>query len=149
MNMRTQNREQDIKYFNSFLKNELAAVETYGQCIEKVDDEKIAARLTDLQQSHQKRAQLLSQKIIELGGEPEQSSGVWGSFSKMFEGGAKLFGDSSAISALEQGENRGQEDYQEKVSNLSPEARSFIGAAILPEHLHSHDMLNRVQAMVH
>lgn len=143
----TQNREQDIKYLNSFLRNELAAVETYGQCIDKVDDEKIAARLADLQDSHQKRASLLSQKILELGGEPDEGPGLWGNFSKMIEGGAKLFGERSAISALEQGEDRGRENYQEKIDKLSPDARSFIGAAILPEHLHSHDMLNRVQAM--
>ncbi len=149
MTMHTQDAQQDIKYLNSFLQDELAAVETYGQCLEKVDDEIIASNLADLQESHQKRAQLLSQKIQELGGEPEQGSGMWGSFSKMVEGGAKLFGDKSAINALEQGEDRGNENYTEKTENLSPAAQSFIADSILPEQRRSHQMLNRVQEMVH
>lgn len=149
MNMSTVDPQQDIKQLNSFLQDELSAVETYDQCIRKVDDARIASNLTDLQLSHQKRVELLSQKIQELGGEPEQSSGVWGSISKMVEGGAKLFGDKTAISALEQGEDRGRTNYREKVDNLSPQAQSFIALSILPEHERSHEMLNRVQSMVH
>lgn len=149
MNMRTENVEKDVEQLNSFLKDELAAVETYHQCIEKVDDAGITSNLADLEQSHKARADLLSRKIQELGGTPENKSGVWGSFAKAVEGGAKLFGDKAAVSALEQGEDRGKENYEKKVENLSPEVRSFIDASILPEHLRSHEMLNRVQAMVH
>lgn len=149
MNMRTYNSQEDIKQLNSFLQDELSAVETYHQCIEKVDDAKISASLADLQQSHQKRVELLESRIQEIGGTPERSSGMWGAVSKMVEGGAALFGDKSAVSALEQGEDRGRENYETKVDNLAPENKSFITAKVLPEHQRSHDMLNRVREMVH
>ena len=109
MNMRTQDRSEDVSCLNAFLQSELSAVETYNQCIKKVDDAQIATGLADLQSSHQRRAQLLREKIRELGGTPKDSSGLWGSFAKMVEGSAGLFGDRSAISALEEGEDRGRD----------------------------------------
>lgn len=139
----------DVKNLNVFLKNELAAIETYGQCIEKIDDAGIAANLMDLQRSHQRRADMLARKIQQLGGEPEDDSGVWGDFANLVEGGATLFGKKAAIAALDKGEDRGEEEYREKLESLSPDVRAFIGASILPEHLNSQEMLHRVQRMVH
>lgn len=149
MNMQTHSPSEDIKQLNSFLQDELAAVETYHQCIEKVDDARISSSLANLQQSHQTRADLLRRRIQEMGGTPEKSSGAWGVFSKMVEGSAKLFGDKSAISALEQGEDRGRDNYQEKIDKLAPENQSFITSEVLPEQHRSHDMLNRVREMLH
>jgi Domain of unknown function (DUF2383). len=149
MTMQTHNRSEDVNCLNVFLKNELSAVETYQQCINKVDDEKIAPSLADLQNSHERRAQLLRQKIVELGGTPVDSSGMWGSFAKMVEGGAGLFGDRSAIAALEEGEDRGRDNYIEKSDDLSPELQRFVNAELLPEQRRSHDMLNRIQKLVH
>lgn len=149
MNMQTYNAQDDIKQLNSFLQDELAAVETYHQCIEKVDDAKISSSLANLQQSHQLRVDLLRRRIEQMGGTPADSSGAWGTVSKLFEGGAKLFGDKSAVSALEQGEDRGKENYQKKVDKLAPENRSFIATEVLPEHQRSHDMLNSVREMIH
>jgi uncharacterized protein (TIGR02284 family) len=149
MNMRTQNSSDDVKCLNGFLQNELSAVETYGQCLEKIDDAQISTSLADLQSSHQRRVQLLREKIRELGGTPKDSSGLWGSFAKLVEGGAKVFGDKSAISALEEGEDRGRDDYIEKCEDLSPAVQSFVSSQLLPEQRRSHDVLNRIQQMVH
>ncbi len=149
MNMQTNNAKEDIKQLNSFLQDELAAVETYHQCIEKVDDAQISASLANLQQSHQTRANLLTRRIQEIGGQPEKTSGMWGSVAKMVEGGAKLFGDKAAISALEQGEDRGRDNYQDKLDRLSLENQQFVSTELLPEQQRSHDMLNRVREMVH
>jgi len=149
MNMQTHDRSEDVKCLNVFLKNELSAVETYSQCIKKLDDENIASGLADLQSSHQRRVQLLRQKIAELGGTAEDSSGMWGSFAKMVEGGAGMFGDRSAIAALEEGEDRGRDNYIDKSDDLSPEVQRFVNAELLPEQRRSHDMLNRIQQMIH
>lgn len=149
METRTQDMKSDIEKLNAFLRDELSSVETYQQCLEKIDQPHIASGLTELQRSHEKRAQLLRQRVQELGGTPETSSGVWGSVSKLVEGGAKMFGEKAALSALEQGEDRGKDNYQTKADDLSPENKLFIKNAILPEHQMSHDTLNRLRATLH
>ena len=149
MSAQASDRSQDIKYLNAFLKSELSAVETYNQCIKKLDDVTVTSGLSDLQTSHQRRAELLRQKIRELGGTPEDSSGLWGSLAKAVEGGASLFGNRSSLAVLEEGEDRGRDEYIEKSDNLSPDLQRFVNAELLPEQRRSHDELNRIQQSLH
>lgn len=138
------NTEQDIKQLNSFLRGELAAVETYQQCLEKVESESIRSQLLSLQESHRARVILLKERIVALGGQPEQSAGAWGSFAKAVEGGAKVFGAAAAVSVLEEGEDLGLSDYQKELENLSPRERLFVESQLLPEQQRSHDILSRI-----
>jgi len=138
------NTEQDIKQLNSFLRGELSAVETYQQCIEKVENEHVRSQLLGLQESHRTRALLLKERILGLGGQPEESAGIWGSLAKAVEGGAKMFGAAAAVSVLEEGEDHGLDDYRNDVENLSPPERQFVESRLLPEQQKSHDVLSRI-----
>lgn len=149
MDTQAHNPKADVDQLNAFLRDELAAVETYEQCLEKIDKPEIASGLAELQKSHQKRVSLLSNRIQELGGTPKHESGVWGSFSKLVEGGAKMFGEKAAVSALEQGEDRGEKNYQERVDKLSAANRDFINMEIAPEHRHTHKTLERIKSVIH
>lgn len=134
--------EKDISKLNDFLQDEIAALETYGQCIEKVDQATIAAQLVALRQSHATRAALLKERILALGGEPAKGSGVWGGFAKLVEGGAKVFGEKAALSALEEGEDNGLKNYQSDIDDLSDSTRQFVASQILPEQQRTHDALS-------
>lgn len=137
--------EKDIDQLNSFLKGELSALETYRQCIEKVDDPLVAMQLRRLQTSHQQRCMMLTQKILSLGGTPAKDSGVWGTFAKLVEGGATLLGESTAISTLEEGEDHGKNLYSRELPELTPATREFIEEHILPEQRRTHDALVALQ----
>lgn len=149
MTAATQVSNDDMECLNLFLQNELAAVETYGQCIHAIHDAGVAVNLRDLQRSHQKRADMLARKITQLGGTPDNDSGVWGDFAKLVEGSATLLGDKSAVNALERGEHRGEEQYRDKLDDLSPDVRAFISVSVLPEHETCQEILHRVQRMLH
>ena len=149
METQTHDAKADIDQLNAFLRDELSAVETYQQCLRKIDRPQITSGLTDLQRSHQKRVTMLSQRVQELGGTPETDSGMWGSFSKLVQGGAAMFGEKSALSALEEGEDRGVKNYQSGADKLSPANKMFINTSIIPEHHHSHDALNRLKSVIH
>jgi uncharacterized protein (TIGR02284 family) len=140
-----QTHEKDVDQLNAFLKGELSAVETYRQCIEKIDDPLVAMQLRRLQTSHQQRAMMLTQKIQAMGGAPAKDSGVWGAFAKLVEGGAAMLGESSAISTLEEGEDHGKTLYQRDVKDLSPSTREFIEQNIIPEQQRTHDALAALQ----
>ena len=93
-------KTKNIDQLNSFLRGELSAVETYSQCMDEVKDATVVAQLRGLRDSHQIRARMLRERVLAMGGEPAESSGVWGSFAKLVAGGAKLLGPKAAISAL-------------------------------------------------
>lgn len=138
------NNEKDIKKLNSFLRGELAAVETYDQCIEKMKDPAVVAELRKLRSSHEYRVGQLTQRITALGGRPDSSSGAWGAFAKLVEGGAKVFGESAAISALEEGEDKGKRDYKD-LEDLSTSTREFVSRVLVPEQQRTHDTLSQLQ----
>jgi len=149
MTATTYTSSEDMECLNLFLKNELAAVETYGQCIESIQDAGVAINLRDLQRSHEKRAELLTRKITQLGGQPEVDSGLWGDFAKLVEGGAAMLGNKTAINALEKGEKRGEEQYRAKLDEMTPDVRAFVSVSLLPEHETCQQILQRVERMVH
>jgi uncharacterized protein (TIGR02284 family) len=138
--------KRDIDQLNSFLRGERSAVETYNQAIEKLEDEpNIQQRLRMLRDSHSARVVELSSRIRALGGKPDETSGAWGGFAKLVEGGAKLFGKSAAISALEEGEDHGKKLYSDNLKDLSTETAEFIRAQIMPEQRRTHDTLSAIE----
>jgi demethoxyubiquinone hydroxylase (CLK1/Coq7/Cat5 family) len=138
--------EVDVTQLNSFLRGELSAVETYAQAIAKLDDEpSLRAKLEDCRLSHQRRAALLRDEITRRGGEPAESSGLWGAFAQLVEGGAKVFGKKAAIAALEEGEDHGRDDYKAEIDNQDSDLRSFIESKLLPEQLRTHDTVSALK----
>lgn len=126
---------QAIDRLNALLRGELAATETYQQALEKVGNEPGVTDLRRVHNDHRDAANTLRQHIHQHGGKPEQSSGVWGTFAKAWEGTAKLFGNSAALSALKQGEERGISDYEAALqdANLAQDCKDLIRTQLLPK----------------
>jgi uncharacterized protein (TIGR02284 family) len=140
---------RDIEKLNSFLRGERSAVETYNQAIEKLDDDPhLQQRLRSLCESHSARVGILSSRIRALGGKPDETSGAWGSFAKLVEGGAKLFGKSAAIAALEEGEDHGKRLYADNMDELSVDSKEFMRTQIMPEQRRTHDTLSAIKQQV-
>lgn len=142
------NNEEDIKQLNSFLRGELSAVETYDQAIEKVEDVSVQSVLRDNRACHVRRTEALQLFVKQLGGEPAEGSGIWGGFAKVVEGGAKVFGSSAAVAALEEGEDHGLADYRRDLSTLSANSRRFVTEKLLPAQTRTHDALAQVKSML-
>jgi uncharacterized protein (TIGR02284 family) len=143
------NSNGDIDHLNSFLRGEISAVETYDQALKKLaSNPSVAPTLRECQTSHQNRAQLLRTQIQSLGGRPADGSGMWGSFAKLVEGGAKTFGEKAAIGALEEGEDHGRNDYRRDLDDLSPPVRDFVQTRILPEQEHTHDAVSSLKHQI-
>jgi uncharacterized protein (TIGR02284 family) len=94
-----------------------------------------AAELRDIAAQHGENAQKLRGAIRGLGGDPEDSSGAWGTWAQTVEGVAKLFGDASALKALKEGEEHGLKDYREALEEVDPESRALISGVLIPAQL--------------
>jgi hypothetical protein len=145
MQTTTENQEKTIDKLNSFLRGELSACETYRQALGKIQEMSLRPTLEDNLRSHESRVELLTSRILTLGGTPATSSGPWGAFAKLIEGGAKVFGDNAAIKALEEGEDHGRDDYRRELENLDVETRAWIQAQILPAQERTHNTLSALK----
>ncbi len=142
-------RNVDIDALNKVLRDELSAVETYQQALEKNRQEYGQdARFMQLDQmcrDHEHAAQQLRSMIRDMGGTEAQGSGAWGTWSKTVMGTAKLLGDKAALKALKQGEESGIKDYQDVLQNRTapPDVKSALSemASKSQEHVRALDRL--------
>ncbi len=130
--------QNTIDQLNSFLRGEIAAVETYRRALDKVDDPMVVATLQDCLMSHQQRVGRLSAYINQIGGTPATSSGIWGGFAKLVEGSAAAFGTKAVVAALEEGEDHGLRDFRSDLSNLDYDARILVEHELLPAQTDTH-----------
>jgi bacterioferritin (cytochrome b1) len=137
-----------LRQLNSFLRGEISAAETYRMAIEKAgDSEKNAANiglLREIQEEHGRAAQAIRDRIRELGGEPSDSSGAWGAWAKLTQGTANLFGDTSSLKALKEGEEHGLKDYEEGLDDIDATSGELVQNQLIPAQQRHVSLLNQL-----
>src|SRR5260370_14532381 len=127
-----------VRQLNSFLRGEISAEERYRMAIDKVNEADQAAGaanvglLREIQEEHHRAVQTLRDRIQELGGEASDSSGAWGAWASTVQGTMNLFGDSSALKSLKEGEEHGLKDYQAGVDDIDPTSAQPAHNQLLP-----------------
>jgi uncharacterized protein (TIGR02284 family) len=136
---------------NSLLRGEISATETYNQALEKFSGKPEEEELRRMRDDHREAANALRVHVREHGGEPSTGSGWWGTWAKLVEGAAKLFGKTAALKALKEGEEHGIKEYQEALGDgsLAADCEGLIRSRLLPEcqaHVQALDRLMGGQA---
>ncbi len=143
----TSDHQKCIDHCQKLLRGHISAVETYQIAIEKCDQPALVPELTRMKTDHEASVAELTNHIHSLGGEPEEGSGVWGSFTKLVEKAAATLGDHSAVQALAQGEKAGESDIQDALESgeLSPTAETLYRDKLLPRVLEHQNALERLK----
>jgi hypothetical protein len=134
-------RDLSLTTLNSFLRGEIAAVQTYARMLRRLGTHACCSDLGRCLASHERRVALLRRRIIDLGGVPAQAPGPWDPFARHADSGSVPLRDDAVIAALEEGEDRGLELYLEDVGKLDSDTRRLVGDCILPEQVWTHDSL--------
>jgi hypothetical protein len=136
----------DTDALNSLLRGEISATETYNQALEKFSGQAEEAELRRMRDDHREAANALRVHVREHGGEPSTGSGWWGTWAKLVEGAAKLFGKAAALKALKEGEEHGVNEYEEALGGggLAADCEGLIRSRLLPgcqSHIQALDRL--------
>jgi uncharacterized protein (TIGR02284 family) len=126
--------QTNINLLNSLLRGEIAATETYQQAIAKLGAAPGVAELRHMHAEHLAAANTLRQHVHQHAAKPDQGSGTWGEWAKLFEGTAAMFGEANALRALKEGEEHGIKDYEAalKDKTMAPECMDLI-RELLPQ----------------
>jgi hypothetical protein len=135
-----------IDVLNVLLRDELAAVETYGVALHDRSAFSGKTELSRCQRSHEARAAAIRDKILALGGEPAPNAGIAGAWSRVVEIGAAAISDEMAIRALEQNEEHVHRDYATWIPNVTPEVRTFLEQKIRPEEETTYHTMSDLKA---
>jgi bacterioferritin (cytochrome b1) len=136
-----------IDQLNSLLRGEISAAETYRMAIDRVagsDTQANAALLREIQEEHGRAAQAVRDRIRELGGQATESSGAWGAWAKTIQATMSLFGDSSSLKALKEGEEHGLKDYNDSVGALDATSRELVQNQLIPQQRRHINLLDQI-----
>lgn len=146
--MRTET-DKSVDALNELLRGEISAVETYRQAIDKLGGSPTRGQLEGCRQSHEQRIAKLREQVTRLGGQPETESGAWGAFARLFEGGAKAFGERAAVAALEEGEDHGLKLYRTDLEKLDAASRTLVETDLLPAQERTHRDMSTLKQTLH
>ncbi len=136
----------NVNDLNSALRGELAAIETYGQALDKLRPEHgndpRFNQLAQIRDQHDQAAARLKSMIQQHGGSATTDSGAWGTWSNTIMGAARLFGDRSALKALKEGEESGIKDYRRVLddSTVPGDVRSEVTTLMHMAQRHVHEL---------
>ena len=137
-----------ITQLNSFFRGSISATETYKMAIDKAADSDENAGniglLRSIQEEHCRAALAVRDRIRELGGEASDSSGAWGAWAKFTQGTANLFGDTSSLKSLKEGEEHGLKDYQEGVDDIDATSEELVRNQLIPAQQRHINLLDQL-----
>jgi len=140
--------QSTVERLNEFVRGELASVETYDLALHAIKDFEVMGPLRQIRNSHERRVSLLRERIRSLGGEPAQSSGVWGAFARAIQRGADLLGHRVALAALEEGEDQAYIRYARDLDELQAAEREFVQRELVTEQVRTLDLARSLQKFV-
>ncbi len=140
--------QSNIERLNEFVRGELASVETYDLALHAIKDSELMGPLRQIRDSHERRVVVLRERIRSLGGEPVQSSGVWGAFARAIQRGADLLGNRVALAALEEGEEQAKKRYSRDLDELQTAEREFVERELVTEQVRTLDLARSLQKYV-
>jgi uncharacterized protein (TIGR02284 family) len=157
MNLQSTNYAMDkggeaVRQLNSLLRGEISAAETYKMAIDQMAESTAASEqvgmLKQMQEDHGRAAQALRERIRALGGEASDSSGAWGAWAQTIQGTMNLFGDSSALKGLKEGEEHGLKDYQEALEDMDATTAGIVSSQFIPAQERHIGLLNHLMNSV-
>lgn len=129
-----------VDWLNRCLRTELSAVETYDLAVQKIGRGELTNILRQIRASHEHRAVVLREFLLNAGCEPSTSSGVWGAFALAVQTGADLLGERAALASLEQFEDHAATLYTERSFPIDDKTAAMLEVQILPAQKQTEDL---------
>ena len=137
-----------IDSLNKVLRGEISAVEAYAQVMDRFATEPEIHRLLAIKEEHEDSVKSLRAMVANEGAVPSEDSGLWGTIVKGVVATGKLFGNTSALNAIKQGEEHGLRQYKDLMTlNLSADDLRVIKSKLIPRQEKHIALLDQLATM--
>lgn len=132
------NRDDILDNLEKLIQLDVDATHAYDQAIKNVDEQVIKEKLILFQGDHRRHIDLLSSKVLELGGTPpELTSDFKGFFISGFTALRSMTGTKGALEAMETNERLTNSRYEEASKLIwPPDLASVIQSNLADEQRH-------------
>jgi bacterioferritin len=128
--------QQTIEKLNELLKGEHMAINIYDRTKELQEDSQVASMLSSFESDHKQHAEQLTQRIKELGGHPEASTGFPGMMANVTSMINSIRGPQHLLEQIYDGEDKGIHAYEDRLDEMDPASQELIKQIMTADHEH-------------
>lgn len=125
-----------VDKLNELLKGEHMAIHIYDKTKELQKDSQVANMLSEFEADHKHHAQQLTQRIRELGGQPDAKTGFPGMMANLTSVMNSIRGPQHLLKQVYDGEDKGIHAYEERIDQLDPASQDVIRQIMKEDHEH-------------
>ncbi len=137
-----------VAKLNTLLRGELSAAETYRSALDRMTAaDTVATALQPIAAEHGRSVQSIRGRIEDLGGQPADSSGLWGVWAQTVQSALSLVaGEAGTLRALREGEEHGLRDYESALNEVDAVTAQLIQDRLMPAQQKHLDVLDQLLA---
>jgi len=128
--------KEPVDTLNELLKGEHMALNIYEKVKGIQQDEEVAHMLDKFEQDHKNHAEKLSQRIVELGGEPKGGTGWAGIMADINSIFNSLRGPKEILKQVYNGEDKGIHAYEDRIDEMDPASQEIVREIMKEDHEH-------------
>jgi bacterioferritin len=128
--------EQLIDTLNELLKGEHMAIHIYDKTKGLQQDSQVANMLNKFESDHERHAEQLTQRIYELGGNPNTNTGLSGLMANLTSMINSIRGPKQLLEQVYDGEDKGIHAYEERLNSLDPVSQDTVRQIMKEDHEH-------------
>lgn len=128
--------KQALDKLNELLKGEHMAIHIYEKTKELQEDAQVANMLSKFESDHKNHAELLTQRIKELGGYPDAATGLPGKMADLTSVINSIRGPKQLLKQVYDGEDKGIHAYEERLDQMDPISQVIIRQIMKEDHEH-------------
>ena len=128
--------EHFIDSLNELLKGEHMAIHIYDKTKELQEDSQVGNMLSKFESDHKRHAEQLTQRIKELGGYPNATTGFPGIMAGVTSVINSIRGPQYLLRQVYNGEDKGIYAYEKRLNQLDPASQDTIRQIMKEDHEH-------------
>ncbi|HET9449716.1 MAG TPA: hypothetical protein VFO83_02490, partial [Aggregicoccus sp.] len=125
--------------------------QSYEHVLRKIEHARARDKLREFGQDHQRRAQLLRERLELLGHTPPETEGRGSGFARLPHLGSNDLAvtEQSLLQSMAEGEEYELQDYEAKLPRLDEETRRFVETELLSAQRRTHSAVKELQRALH
>ncbi len=125
-----------IDTLNELLKGEHMAIHIYDKTKDLQQDSQVSDMLAKFESDHKRHAEQLTQRIEDLGGYPNASTGFSGMMANLSSVINAIRGPKHLLKQVYDGEDKGVHAYEDRLNQLDPASQDAIRQIMKEDHEH-------------
>lgn len=138
--------DKQIELLKELIRGEKMAVDAYRHVIDMQKDKQVKAMLEKFADDHSKHVEMLSERVRELGGDPQVNTGISGFMANTGAIINSMLSPERLLRQVYNGEDKGIHTYEDRIDELDEESAQLVQNIMEEDHDHLQMFKQRMES---